>query len=117
MLVVALVHEPLVQMLAAAGAGITGAQALISYVTLRATIPPDELLGRVGSTARMLSIGLTPIGVLVGGVLLQSVGGSATLVVIGVLAFALAGLFALSATQRGAVAGRRRPHRVWLAGV
>jgi MFS family permease len=104
-IVVALVQEPLVQLVVAAAAGMASAQVLIAYVTLRATIPPDELLGRVGSTARMLSIGLTPIGVFLGGVLLESIGGSATLLLIAVSVIALTLLFALSATQRGAVAG------------
>jgi hypothetical protein len=53
----------------------------------------------------MLSIGLTPIGVFLGGVLLQSIGGAATLALIGAGVLALTLLFALSATQRGAVAG------------
>jgi hypothetical protein len=108
-LVVAVVHEPILQAVVAAAAGITSAQVLISYVTLRATIPPDELLGRVGSTARMLSIGLTPIGVFLGGVLLQSIGGAATLALIGAGVLVLTALFALSATQRRAVAGPAHP--------
>ena len=61
------------------------------------------------STARMLSIGLMPIGVLLGGVLLEAIGGSATLLLIGAGVIALTALFALSATQRGAVAGTAHP--------
>ena len=47
--------------------GITNALVFIPYLTLRATIPPNELLGRVGSTARMISIGLGPDRAVPGG--------------------------------------------------
>jgi MFS family permease len=107
-LIVALLNEPILQAVVAAAAGIANAHVLISYVTLRATIPPDALLGRVGSTARMLSVGLTPIGVFFGGVLLESIGGAETLLLIGGSVVVLTGLFSLSAAQRGAVAGAGR---------
>lgn len=60
-------------------AGVGGAVVSISYLTLRASIPPDALLGRVGSTARVISLGLQPIGLFVGGLALDAVGGRATL--------------------------------------
>jgi MFS family permease len=59
--------------------GITNALVFIPYLTLRATIPPNELLGRVGSTARMISIGLSPIGLFLAGLSLDSFGGEATI--------------------------------------
>jgi len=78
---------------------------LISYLTLRATIPPDELLGRVGSTARTISLGLQPIGLFAGGILLDAIGGRMTILIIAGAILAVTGLFAFSPTLRGAVAG------------
>jgi hypothetical protein len=57
----------------------------------------------------MLSIGLTPVGVFLGGVLLESIGGAATLLLIAAGVIGLTVLFALSATQREAVAGPAHP--------
>ncbi len=83
-------------------AGISQSLVLVSYVTLRASLTPHEFLGRVGSTARIVTLGLQPIGLLVGGVALQTVGGSTTLLGMGCLTVAAAGLFSLSANMRGA---------------
>jgi MFS family permease len=74
---------------------------LVAYVTVAAS-SPDEVLGRVGSTARTISVGIQPIGLLVGGVLLDSVHGGPTLLVIATLTAASSGLFALSPGIRGA---------------
>ena len=74
----------------AAVVGLSEALVLISYLTLRTTIPPDRLLGRVGSTARMITVGLAPLGFLAGGALLDAVSGPTTLVLIGA-ALVLAG--------------------------
>lgn len=90
------------EVLGAAGAGLAGAPVLIAYITLRATIPPDALLGRVGSTARTMSLGLQPVGLFAGGVLLDAVGGGATVLLVAGLLAALTALFALSATVRDA---------------
>jgi hypothetical protein len=84
-------------------AGVSGALVLIAYITLRATIPPDELLGRVGSTARTISLGLGPIGLLIGGLLLDRIGGSSTIVLIAVAVLLVTALFALSPSIRSAV--------------
>jgi len=65
-------------------------------------ITPDELLGRVGSTARMVSLGLQPIGMLVGGVLLDAAGGGVTLAAMGVATIAASLVFSLSRTLRTA---------------
>ncbi len=65
-------------------AGTSQSIVLVAYVTVRASSSPDELLGRVGSTARTISIGIQPLGLLVGGVLLDAVHGGVTLVVIAV---------------------------------
>lgn len=41
------------------------------------------LLGRVGSTARTISLGLQPVGLLVGGALIDLTGGSTTMALMG----------------------------------
>ena len=102
MIVLALVGVPAVLVATAFGAGITQAFVLVSYVTLRASLTPHELLGRVGSTARIVTLGLQPVGLLVGGIALQTVGGAVTLVGMGSLTIAAAVLFSLSSTMRGA---------------
>ena len=83
-------------------AGASNALVLIGYITLRAMVTPDELLGRVGSTARMVSLGLQPIGMLVGGVLLDAAGGGVTLAAMGVATIAASLVFSLSRTLRTA---------------
>jgi ENTS family enterobactin (siderophore) exporter len=98
----ALVDSPAVQAVGAFGAGLTGALVLISYITLRATIPPDELLGRVGSTARTISLGLSPIGLFSGGVLLDYIGGARTMLLISFALVLVSVVFALSGTMRAA---------------
>lgn len=108
LLAFALVDSPLLQGFCAFGAGVTGALVLISYITLRATIPPDELLGRVGSTARTISLGLSPIGIFSGGVLLDLVGGANTMLLIAATMLCVTAAFALSGTMRAAVAGGGR---------
>ena len=89
-------------LVAAAATGLSGSLVLVSYVTLRGTIPPDGLLGRVGSTARTLSLGLQPIGLLVGGTLLDLVGGRATMLGIAAVAGVATMLFAFSPIMRAA---------------
>jgi predicted MFS family arabinose efflux permease len=83
--------------------GAASAAVVITYVTLRSAAAPDELLGRVGSTARTLSIGLQPIGMIAAGVLLDTVGGGATLLLMGSgLLIATLG-FSASSRLRGAL--------------
>jgi MFS family permease len=83
--------------------GAASAAVVITYVTLRSAAAPDELLGRVGSTARTLSIGLQPIGMITAGVLLDTVGGGATLLLMGsALLIATLG-FSASSRLRGAL--------------
>ncbi len=64
-------------------AGIAQSMVLVTYLTLRTALSPDALLGRVGSTARTISLGLQPVGLLVGGALIDLTGGSATLALMG----------------------------------
>lgn len=82
---------------------------LVAYITLRAAHSPDALLGRIGSTARTISVGLQPIGFLAGGILLDAVGGSRTLLVIAALTSLSSILFALSPAIRSAHAWPDEP--------
>lgn len=71
----------LVAMTALSGAG--EAALVVVYVSVRAANSPDELVGRIASTARVMALGLMPIGSLVGGILIDTVGGTGTLVILG----------------------------------
>ena len=64
-------------------AGILNAYVLIAYLSLRTMLSPDALLGRVGATARTLSVGLMPLGSLAAGIALDTIGGGATLTIMG----------------------------------
>jgi MFS family permease len=77
---------------------------LVAYITVRAASSPDELLGRVGSTARTISVGIQPIGLLVGGILLDALRGGPTLLIIAALTGVSSMLFALSPAIRAAQA-------------
>lgn len=92
---------------AAAVSGFAEAVLLVAYLTLRTTIPPDELLGRVGGTARMISVGLTPIGFLAVGILLDLVGGHGTILVMAAVTAAISLVGLLSPSLRGARAPAR----------
>jgi hypothetical protein len=83
-------------------AGIASSLVLIAYITLRSAYAPDELLGRVGSTARTLSLGMQPVGMLATGVLIDLTSGSTALVAIGLLLTAASVLFAPSRGLRAA---------------
>jgi Na+/melibiose symporter-like transporter len=65
-------------------AGILNAYVLIAYLSLRTMLSPDALLGRVGATARTLSVGLMPLGSLAAGIALDAIGGGATLTIMGI---------------------------------
>ncbi len=98
-----------IMLLAALGTGFANSIVLVSYITLRAAASPDELLGRVGSTARTISLGLQPLGMLAGGALLDLAGGGATLRVISAGVIAVSVGFGLSTTLR--TASMARLHR------
>jgi MFS transporter, ENTS family, enterobactin (siderophore) exporter len=106
---VGLLGQPLVVIAAGLLAGIVGAQATLGYVTLRATITPNALLGRVGAATRMVSVGLVPIGALLGGLVLDALSGGGTLILMGLLlavsALAAATSSALRAAPRQAPSG------------
>ena len=83
-------------------AGVAQSNVLIAYLTLRTTHSPNALLGRVGSTARVLSVGLTPLGLLAGGLLIDATNGATALGAMGFWMIALALAFGASAIVRGA---------------
>ena len=83
-------------------AGAVNANILVAYISLRTMLSPDDMLGRVGATARTLSVGLMPIGSLVVGVALDAVGGDTTLAAMGALLMAAGAGFALVPTVRRA---------------
>ena len=84
-------------------AGIADSAVLITYLTLRTAHSPDELLGRIGSTARTISLGLQPVGMLAGGLLIDATNGASTIVAMGatvaVLSVAFAPIRALRQAQ------------------
>jgi len=90
-------------------AGILNTNVLVAYITLRTMLSPDVLLGRVGATARTLSVGLMPVGALITGILLDTVGGTATLTLMGGLLVAAAAGFSLLPNVRNARAVTVRP--------
>ena len=102
-MIIAVNGQPLILFPAAFVVGISSAAVSITYITLRSAAAPDELLGRVGSTARTLSIGLQPIGMITAGVLLDAIGGGPTLLLMGAgLLVATIG-FSASSRLRGAL--------------
>lgn len=50
-------------------------------ITVRQTITPDELLGRMNPSYRTLSFGAIPLGAILGGVLGETIGLQATMAV------------------------------------
>jgi MFS family permease len=78
----------IVALTALSGAG--EAALVVVYISVRAANSPDPLLGRIASTARVMALALMPIGSLIGGVLIDAVGGTATLAILGVAMCALA---------------------------
>jgi MFS family permease len=87
-------------------AGIADSVVLVTYVAVRAAAAPDELIGRVGSTMRTISVGLQPIGLLAGGAILDVIHGRDTLIVMAIAAV-LISLFALPSRSLREVRLRR----------
>ncbi len=83
-------------------AGMTQSVVLIGYITLRTALSPDAMLGRIGSTARSISVGLMPIGSFAGGVLIDLTNGGLTLAIMGALLLVASGVFALVPNLRRA---------------
>ena len=70
-------------------AGLADSVVLVTYISLRASAAPDDLIGRVGSTMRTISVGLQPIGLLAGGAILDIVHGQGTLIATAAVAIAI----------------------------
>jgi predicted MFS family arabinose efflux permease len=103
MLLIIAVAPPIPAVLAASfAAGVAQSNVLIAYLTLRTTHSPDALLGRVGSTARVVSIGLTPVGLLIGGLLIDATNGATAIAAMGIWMLALTAGFGASRVVRGA---------------
>ncbi|HEV7605689.1 MAG TPA: MFS transporter, partial [Candidatus Limnocylindrales bacterium] len=83
-----------VQLAVALLAGIAQSMVLVTYITLRTAYSPDELLGRIGSTARTISLGLQPVGLLAGGALIDLTSGSTTIAAMGIGVAGISLLFA-----------------------
>jgi hypothetical protein len=71
----------IVLLTALSGAG--EAALVIVYVSVRAAHSPDALVGRIASTARTITLALAPVGALIGGLLIDTIGGTMTLLVSG----------------------------------
>jgi MFS family permease len=94
---------------AATIAGIAQSVVLVTYLTTRSNLSPDALLGRVGSTARTISLGLQPIGMLVGGALIDLTDGSTTLALMGVVLVGITLAFAPVGALRRATTAPSQP--------
>jgi MFS family permease len=103
LLLVVAVTDQVVVLLAAAGvAGVCQSLVFLTYLTARTNYSPDALLGRVGSTARTISLGLQPVGMLAGGLLIDLTSGSATIALMGAVLIGLALAFTPVAPLRRA---------------
>lgn len=90
----------------------------VSYVTLRLGCSPEALLGRVSTVAKTASVGVQPAGMLIGGLLIDRIGGGATLAAMGmatvVMALAFGALDSMrSARTDGAIATIRATQEVF----
>jgi predicted MFS family arabinose efflux permease len=74
----------------------------VSYATLRLSASPEALLGRVSTVAKTASVGVQPVGLLIGGLLIDRVGGGATLAAMGVATVFVAIGFGASGAIRNA---------------
>ena len=81
-------------------AGLADSLVLVTYIAVRAAAAPDELIGRIGSTMRTISVGLQPIGMVIGGAVLDIGHGTATLAGMGILLMVISLLFAPSRALR-----------------
>jgi MFS transporter, ENTS family, enterobactin (siderophore) exporter len=74
----------------------------VVYISVRAANSPDVLVGRVASTSRAVALALMPVGSVIGGVLIDSVGGSMTLAILGTTVCALGVAFSQVGSLRAA---------------
>lgn len=76
---------------------------------MRTAYSPDALLGRIGSTARTISLGLQPVGLLIGGALIDLTSGSTTIAVMGLVLVGLSLVFLPVRALRSATLQPRTP--------
>ena len=107
LVVMAVTTEIAAQVTMAIFAGVAQSLVLVTYMTLRTAYSPDALLGRIGSTARTISLGLQPVGLLIGGALIDATSGSTTIAVMGIAVAAVSLAFAPIAGFRHATIGPR----------
>ncbi|HEX8025604.1 MAG TPA: MFS transporter [Candidatus Limnocylindrales bacterium] len=81
------------QVLMSAISGFGESLLVVTYISVRAANSPDALVGRIASTARVFTLGFGPIGSLIGGTLIDTIGGTETLAVLGFAMVAIALLF------------------------
>ncbi|HET7030191.1 MAG TPA: MFS transporter [Candidatus Limnocylindrales bacterium] len=94
--------------------GVSGAgeaALVVVYVSVRAASSPDALVGRIASTARTISLGLSPIGSLIGGILIDTVGGTLTVAIMGATLCAVGLAFSRVDTLRHASLSPDGGHR------
>ena len=84
LMVLAITPEVPVMVAVSLASGVAQSMVLLTYLTLRTVQSPDALLGRIGSTARTISLGLQPIGLLAGGALIDLTSGSTTIALMGI---------------------------------
>jgi ENTS family enterobactin (siderophore) exporter len=84
--------------------GVAQSVVLLTYITLRTNLSPDPLLGRIGSTARTTTLGLSLIGLLVGGLLIDATSGSTTIALMGAALIVVSVVFATVPAMRRASA-------------
>jgi MFS family permease len=95
------------------GLGVGGAWTLVevSYVTLRLGASPEALLGRISTVAKTATVGVQPIGMPIGGLLIDRIGGGATLAAMGLAAVAVSLAFGASGSIRSAGADAANEER------
>jgi predicted MFS family arabinose efflux permease len=93
--VVAVAFEAAIPLMLATAlvAGAAQSMVLVTYITIRTAYSPDDLLGRIGSTARTISLGLQPVGLLIGGLLIDLTSGSTTIALMGLAVVAVSLVF------------------------
>jgi MFS family permease len=109
LVIVAATDQVPVLLAVAVGSGVAQSMVLVTYITLRTALSPDALLGRIGSTARTISLGLQPIGLLVGGALIDLTSGATTIAVMGLVLAGLSLVFVPVRALRRASAQPRPP--------
>ncbi|MEO8571957.1 MAG: MFS transporter [Chloroflexota bacterium] len=107
LVVMAVTTEVTIQVAVAIVSGVAQSLVLVTYMTLRTAYSPDALLGRIGSTARTISLGLQPVGLLIGGALVDATGGSTTIAMMGIAVVAVSLAFAPIAGFRRATLAPR----------